>query len=1061
MTATRHTGTGQAHDGHSNDGPSNDGPSSDGPRDSGWAPAADIASEWRPPAAPGSFLFDPRRVGAQPPPPASSRRRSRRRERRGEHADPAAVQLPPPTGAPLDRTPPTTSVSTPPAAWPAAAEPDVPAKRSKPLKRRQSTHEWDKEYEPSRLALRGVDGFLTRGNGEIIAWFVEPPAAWSMRSQELRERRITARALRLAELAEHGVQEIHQRVLHRPWPVQQWARNFDEWARNSPTPPLPDVSDALSWRDFVRGEQSALLRRPTTTKSVFWGVRLSARSALARTLEAATNGTTWLRPVHRVLSRQMDGVLDRELADLADELRELTHIMGAVGIGARPATAQQMEWLLWRSATLGLPALPRLASTGPTSLEASATPELWHLGDLAALVDAAEVCAEPLRDCVQVSGVVGGQRFTRYVSILSVGRMGELAIPERHLPWQVWADSLGPVEQSARIRFPDPDTARRSLDRQVSRILNQDRHITVEHGLPQPPDLREKVARATAIKNEIETDHTKLATRLEGWYRLAVSALTEEEALRSAEQIRKRYAPTIALESGEGQYRQYLEFMPHEPLSSTAYRRRMSVRLAAAGLPSVADRIGDGHGPQIAETASLSRRPVNWDMWFAMERIDKSGLTPVVGALGSGKTHLCGMLVYKAVRAGAHGIVLDPSGPLGRLADIAELAPFTRRVDLMRALPGTLNPYRVIADPDPVNYPASPAGHAEYQSDLLAVAAERKTFVADVLRMLLPWDMQQARPVRRALDKAVDVIGGSQDREPGMLIDALGDIAADTSVSAETREAAEDVARKLNELRHLPEVRLLFPQPGIDGWVSLDETRLTILTMPGIQLPDAGTDPGTWSLQQRLGVPLVHLASWLTHRLIYDAPRNVRKIVFLDEAKYLSGSGTGQMLFTRLERDTRKYNVRALIASQLPDDFLALPGFEALTHEIIVGSVQGTSAQAGALRLLRLGTDGGWETVVRDLNSHGGSIEATHDPDARAVQQANDDAPREYVMRIGDDVEIIRVDYTAATHLRHVVDVAQLPTHRHQSPAPAGQQPYGQQLDHQPIDHQLAGKSAP
>lgn len=128
-----------------------------------------------------------------------------------------------------------------------------------------------------------------------------------------------------------------------------------------------------------------------------------------------------------------------------------------------------------------------------------------------------------------MSGVIDGRPFTRYVAVLTVGRMGELAIPEEHLPWQVWGDALAPVEQSVRLRFARPEAVPRSLERQINRILNQERHITVEHGLECPPDLEEKVARATLVKHEIDNDHTKLSTRVEGWWRMAVSALTEDD----------------------------------------------------------------------------------------------------------------------------------------------------------------------------------------------------------------------------------------------------------------------------------------------------------------------------------------------------------------------------------------------------------------------------------------------------------------------------------------------------------------------------------------------------
>lgn len=1009
-----------------------------------------------PAAAPPSY---PPISPLPPPPPPSrrDRRRARRAARRSAEPAPGTAAVPAPDGpSPAPRR-----------HGEARADKHRQARRA--AARKTTRRAADKEYRPERLALRGVDGYITRTKDAITVWFVEPAAAWSMRTTEVRERKLLHRAQRQVELAEFGPAGVHQRVTHRPWPVGQWAALHDRWARSGVSTPPRDVPGALSWSEYVVGEQSAQLRGAMTSKSVYWGVELSARSVLAQMLEGITPALSWAGPVDRWLGGHLDAVLDREIDDLRQELGELAGIMRAPGIGATPAGADQMEWLLRRSATLGLPGVH--PETAPT--------EHWDMTDLASLVDAAEVTAEPRRDCVQVSGLVAGRRVTRWVSVLTMGRMGELIIPEQNLPWMVWADPTGPVEWSARMNFPPDTVTRRSLERQIRKVASQQDHYTTEHGKDVPPDLEMKAARARQVKDEIEHDHSKLSTRLEGWWRLAVSAGSEEEVLERAEAVKKAYAPQIRLEHLDGQYQQYREFMPGEPLSSTAHRRRMNVRVAAAALPSATDRIGDRHGPQIAETASLSCRPVNWDMWFAMEVGDKSGLTPVVGGLGAGKTHLGGICVYKAVRSGARGIVLDPSGLLARLARLPELAPYTHLVDLMHARPGTLNPYRVIADPQRAHFGPGSRGDEDFEADLRSVRAERKQFVADILRQLLPWQLAQMNDVREALSLACSMVGGGTGNDPGMVLDALkvvcgtygrGELdelraarhaaggsvwppaewdkavvdpaaaASYTAARAEVRAAAASVVRELDDLKDLQEVRLLFPQPGVDpGWpADQDKVRLTILTMPGLQLPQNDAEERNYSLKERLGVPLVHLASWLTHRLIYDTPREIRKIVLLDEARYLSGHGASSTLFVRLERDTRKFNVRALVLSQLAGDFLTMPGYESLTHEVIVGSVQGHQAQLDALRLLKLDDRHGWDQTLNSLNSAGGTIEDTHDPDVRAAQGANDAGPPEYVMKIGDDVELIRVDYARSPHLAHVVAALDSSPTDRSAAAPAG-----------------------
>jgi len=63
------------------------------------------------------------------------------------------------------------------------------------------------------------------------------------------------------------------------------------------------------------------------------------------------------------------------------------------------------------------------------------------------------------------------------------------------------------------------------------------------------------------------------------------------------------------------------------------------------------------------------------------------------------QSFLTGLIVYKTLRAGAQWTVLDPSGPLAELTRLPELAPFSRHINLLRADPGILNPYRVVAEP--------------------------------------------------------------------------------------------------------------------------------------------------------------------------------------------------------------------------------------------------------------------------------------------------------------------------------------------------------------------------
>ena len=393
---------------------------------------------------------------------------------------------------------------------------------------------------------------------------------------------------------------------------------------------------------------------------------------------------------------------------------------------------------------------------------------------------------------------------------------------------------------------------------------------------------------------------------------------------------------------------------------------------------------------------------------MAQEVRRASGLTAVVGGLGSGKSFLTGLLVYKTLRAGARWTVLDPSGPLAELTKLPELAPFSRHIHLLGADPGILNPYRVVAEPRRDHFLDEDDPDKAWRRERSLAAATRRRLVLDVLTGLLPFDVARLPHTRIVLLRAVREVGGAPDRDPGQVIAVL------RRHAREGEEHADVVADFLEERRELPQAALLFPDrntdPREDPWQGEENYRLTVLTMQGMSLPRPGSPREEWTDGESLAVELLNLASWLTQRTIYTADRNLRKGVALDETHFLSQIPTGKVLIDRLARDSRKFNVRALFASQLAGDLLRVPGFASLVNAVFVGRTDDEEAQAEALRLLRVPTDVGYEEMLGTL-----SPRPRHD-------DRPDDTPRQFVFADGHGgVEKIRIDLEGP-HLEHLRD---------------------------------------
>lgn len=832
-------------------------------------------------------------------------------------------------------------------------------------------------YTPS-IAARSIDGHLLRTGHEVYAWYRLAPQRWSFRSDSQRRDLIAAIAGQYAELQGRW---MHLRVTTRPYPIRMWAEAHVHNAHGRPS----DVPGALSFDDYLVGEQQQLMGRSMAEKEVYLGVQVQTRRVVDRAVERAAP----------LLRKILPEAVDAELAALDSEVEHLDQVIGAPGLEGRPVQAEEMSWLMHRSCSLGLPA-PRNLPAVPGAA--------WEPEDLASFTDAADFHSEPYSPTVTVRGRTGSNAgVARHVAVLTVGQMHGLQIPEVDDPWVQHADRLpSSVEWSARIYVRRPEEVAGELQRQMNKVRSQVKHYTDEHDLEPPQSLARQASRVLEIDDEMTSGFTALATRVRSWWRLAVSGPTERDALRLAQQLLDLYKPKIAIEHPEAQYALAREFIPGEPLSSGAYLRRGSVVWAASSVPTATAEVGDRRGILLGETCTATRRPVAWDPWMAQEVRDGSGLTAMVAGLGGGKSFLGGGIVYKTLRAGAHWTILDPSGPLSALCELPEIRPYARPINLLNAQPGILNPYRVVAEPQLEHFMDEDDPERAWRRERALAGATRRRLVLDVLTGVLPYEVARMPQTRIVLLRAVRRVGGRYDADPGQVIDAL------RRDSSEHHEHAVVVADFLDELRE--RMSLLIPEADADPYSDTRDDRLTVLTMAGLTLPKEGVGREHWTDAEALGVEMLNLAAWLTQRSVYEKPKEERKGVWIDEAFFLSEVPTGRVLMNRFARDSRKWNVRVLLSSQIPADFLKIQGFVALLDSVFVGRLDDDETQSDALRLLKVPVGVGYEHVVAALGRRPGS--------RRDVER--DTEPRQFIFADGaGGVERIRVDFSGP-HLEHL-----------------------------------------
>jgi hypothetical protein len=271
--------------------------------------------------------------------------------------------------------------------------------------------------------------------------------------------------------------------------------------------------------------------------------------------------------------------------------------------------------------------------------------------------------------------------------------------------------------------------------------------------------------------------------------------------------------------------------------------------------------------------------------------------------------------------------------------------------------------------------------------------------VQDICSMLVPPQVAREASTATALRHAVRTVPAEESSTLDDVVSCLQGMD-----DADARE----LGNLLLDTAEMPLALLFFgtPPPGTLG----DDAALTVITMAGLRLPDLKIEREYWSAEEQLALPMLHTAHRLAVRRCYGGSMDSRKMVGLDEAHFMEGWRSGRSFLVRLARDSRKWNLAALVASQNPRDILGLD-VQNLVSTVFVGRIaEDAEIAAEALRLLRVPVDDGYEAVLASLSQVDASSSARL-------------GFREFVMRDVDGrVQRIRVDVSYVSTLLDYLD---------------------------------------
>ncbi|MBO0707908.1 MAG: ATP-binding protein [Candidatus Dormibacteraeota bacterium] len=693
------------------------------------------------------------------------------------------------------------------------------------------------------------DGLLIHDRGGPSAWF-----RLTMHRQELLSRdewsaQVDREVQRLAALAGMDCQLVG---VHRAYGVEDWKLRL---LAVTPHPNSGFFEELDSTGDRISNHDSG--------KEVYLGVRLAADKGTKRWQALRSlfqSSDRWLglqdpRPDRGTLS---------EVRRLADRAYRRVQVGG---LGARPASAAEIRWLLrrtyWRSLTMPLGEPNRGA---------------WG-GEAHELLTGAHV--ENGYHHLHVVRRDGGEFW---VSVL-----GYSYLPDRMEDAACWLnlhEELDfPVEFQARYRVLAREEAVKAVEAVTARVRDQFDHIREIPDLSVPRALEEQMQETDDIEHSVKVLRRSL---VRVWPRLVITGSTEEELRERVQTAVDHFNDELQIRvdvpSGD-QRALFLECIPGMPFAlPDLYRQEMPLDTLAASGALVATSLGDDSGPYLGVKAE-DGTPVHLDPHLASRRNEPT-LIGIFGVLGHGKSVCAMKTVWWDRLRGASAAMVAPEGCPRGFLELCRRAGRVNEIwldDDEQSGNVSLDPYRIMADP-----------------------FEGAQLAGTMLQTLLPWG--QPAEVKTAILAAVSQEAAVHG-DRSSLLGAVRLLRSEHGSTPGARAAAD----VLEFMSRWPVARMLFRES--DRHLDLANA-LTVLQFRGLRLPKREMSPERWTEQHRIATAAMHgmvaIASCISD---VGGPEHP-KLSFYDDAHVVLANPDGRTTIDAMVLRGRKKHETPIIASQ-------------------------------------------------------------------------------------------------------------------------------------------------
>lgn len=694
-----------------------------------------------------------------------------------------------------------------------------------------------------------VDDLIQLTKRQAWAWFGLPPVPYAFRSEADRLNLGWQTTLSLAALK---TGRVHLKTVLEPVSPRGWAQARDAEAHRSGNP-------APGWPGFLERQQKALLARHSVVKRVYLGTVLGNRR-IGRGPLADTEVAKWRERAESRLSVLSKGSLQPYRLTTAQMMRLRRH-----------------------------PFLSGLAPTPPASLGRP----FFGAGEL--VDEMADLHLTPLPKMVRVD-TARGTRFhaTFVLSMFPV----EMDFPATD-PWLAWADRLGfPVEYDLIGTLYPPKKVARDVRHRLNLARDQERDAR-QARTELPLEVEQMMRLARQLQYEIPTRRLPL---FYGWARLRVSSEDPSALAAMFEDLQAHYAKLggtgidVSWPVGAAQEQLLYEAVPGSSVCYKSWKQRWMLETVACALPTASSGAGDEVGDYRGYTTGRYKQSIRIDPHYAIRALGSRNLPAgiaLVGNSGAGKSAALQNFAYSAAMGGITQVIIDPSGPLTRLAGLPDLAGRVSVINLLEAGGGVADPLGGLLipmpdDPDPRRR--------------VAVQSARSKLCIEVFHGLTWRQLAQHPDAETEMLQAIREVSRLPDSSSAQVVQRLlrGNRAA-KFIGAHLREILDDSSAEFLS--------------GEGGTVApLRQGVSAVFTLPGVSLPKPNTPMEQWTLAEQLGRVALTLTAWMGRRLLWELPSNTLKLFSTDESYILLDDAAGYRLMRSTLLDGRKNGCAVVVS---------------------------------------------------------------------------------------------------------------------------------------------------